>query len=274
MTALDELETTATIARAAGAAAMRYYGNSAFERKADSSPVTQADHAANQAILTGLARDFPRDAILSEESADSDVRRQAERVWVVDPLDGTKEFLAQNGEFSILIGLVVEGAPVLGVVYLPGRDVLYGAARGKGAWVERNGRRDRVACVAAVPTALRMIGSRSHADPLLGSMRQALGVDEVMPCGSIGVKCARIAEGESDLYIHPVRTLKEWDTCAPEILLREAGGSVTDCLGGTLRYNKPDPVQPCGIVACGPGALDFVLERIHPLFSSAMAERG
>src|SRR5690606_20115210 len=116
---LPEMEEAAAAARAAGAAAMRFYGSATAVEKADASPVTAADHAANDVIVARLRAAFPGDAILSEESKDSRDRLQAHRVWIVDPLDGTKEFLAQNGEFSIMIGLAVGGAAVLGVVYLP-----------------------------------------------------------------------------------------------------------------------------------------------------------
>jgi 3'(2'), 5'-bisphosphate nucleotidase len=102
-------------------------------------------------------------------------------------------------------------------------------------------------------------------------MQQALGITDVRPSGSVGVKCGLIAQGERDLYVHPVPYLKEWDTCAPEAILRQAGGDVTDCLGEPLRYNKPDPRQPHGIVACGPGLLDGVLATIRPVYRAAAA---
>ncbi len=269
----QELSTAEDAARAAGAAAMRFYGTRRSSTKSDDSPVTAADHAANDVILARLREAFPGDAILSEESRDTRERLSADRVWIVDPLDGTKEFLAQNGEFSIMIGLVVSGEPVLGVVYLPDGDVLYSAARGVGAWVERGGTggaggRQRLTVTNAATGALRLVGSRSHAEPLLVRMQEALGIEDVEPCGSVGVKCSRIAEGRRDLYVHPVPYLKEWDTCAPEVLLREAGGAVTDCLGQPLRYNKPEPTQPHGIVACGGGCIERVLEAVTPLYEA------
>jgi 3'(2'), 5'-bisphosphate nucleotidase len=256
-------------ARAAGIAALKFYGTEESRLKADDSPVTAADHAANGVILQRLREAYPEDAILSEESRDTLERLDAERVWIVDPLDGTKEFIAQNGEFSIMIGLVRDGEPILGVVYLPDGDVLYSAARGDGAWVERDGERRRLQAETCHPDRLRLVGSRSHPDPLIVAMQEALGATDVEPCGSVGVKCSRIAEARRDLYIHPVPYLKEWDTCAPEVLLREAGGRVTDCLGGPLEYNKPDPHQPHGIVACGPGCADAVLAVIRPLYEAA-----
>jgi len=263
-----ELKLAETVARAAGKAALRYYGSAVAEYKAENSPVTAADHAANDCITRALSEAFPDDAILSEESRDTSARLHAGRVWIVDPLDGTKEFLSQNGEFSIMIGLAVAQRPVLGVVYLPAHDVLFSAESGQGAWVERNGKRERLMCSRVTNGALRMVGSRSHPDPLLTRMQEALGITDVAPSGSVGIKCSLIAERKRDVYIHPVPYLNEWDTCAPEIVLREAGGVVTDCTGAPLQYNKPDPVQPHGILACAPGAFDRVLSVIAPLYDA------
>jgi 3'(2'), 5'-bisphosphate nucleotidase len=254
-----ELSIATSAARAAGVAAMRFYGTATATAKADASPVTAADHAANDVIVATLREAFPGDAILSEESADSAARLSARRVWIVDPLDGTKEFLAQNGEFSIMVGLAIDGEAVAGVVYLPAIDLMYAGARGEGAWVEREGQRKPLRRGAADPAALRLVGSRSHADPLVARLQEALGITDVSPCGSVGVKCTRIAHDERDLYLHPVPYLKEWDTCAPEAILREAGGSVTDCRGEPLRYNKRDPRQPHGIMACAPGVFEAAM---------------
>jgi 3'(2'), 5'-bisphosphate nucleotidase len=266
----ERLERSEAIARAAGAAAMKFYGTTVSAAKADASPVTAADHAANDVIVARLHASFPDDAILSEESKDSAARLSARRVWIVDPLDGTKEFLAQNGEFSVMIGLAVEGEAVLGVVYLPDGDVLYSAARGLGAWVERDGRRERLQRAPASMDSLRLVGSRSHAEPLVERMSEALGITDVLPCGSVGVKCARIVEDVRDLYVHPVPYLKEWDTCAPEVVVREAGGWVSDCRGEPLVYNKPRPVQPHGILACAPGVAERALREVRPLYSQTL----
>lgn len=272
MTGLSrELRVAREAARAGGRAAMAHYGTAAAETKAGGSPVTAADHAANDAILAVLRAEFPDDAILSEESRDSRERLGAERVWIVDPLDGTKEFLARNGEFAVMVGLAVGGRAVVGAVYQPDPDLLFAAAEGAGARLETAEGSREIRCEACGADGLRLVGSRSHPDPLLERMREALGIDDVRPSGSVGVKCGLIARGERDLYVHPVPYLKEWDTCAPEVILREAGGDVTDCRGGPLRYNKPDPRQPHGIVACGPGALTPVLERIVPLYEAASA---
>ncbi|MEN8375252.1 MAG: 3'(2'),5'-bisphosphate nucleotidase CysQ [Gemmatimonadota bacterium] len=250
-----ELDVASAAARDAGAAAMAYYGSASASLKEGGTPVTEADHAANDVILARLAREFPDDAVLSEESRDSAGRLRAERVWIVDPLDGTKEFLARNGEFAIMIGLAVDSRAVAGALYLPAREALYRAAVGHGA------RRWNALTGAWVPlpstrvgSPLRLVGSRSHADPFLEALAERLGTRDVSASGSVGVKCSLIANGDRDLYVHPVSFLSEWDTCAPEILLREAGGTVLDCLGAPLRYNKPVPVQPHGILACAAGA--------------------
>jgi 3'(2'), 5'-bisphosphate nucleotidase len=258
-----------SVVRLAGAAVLRHYGLACAPVDPGPSPVTAADRASNRILLAGLRSAFPADAILSEEEKDSGDRLERERVWIVDPLDGTKEFLAGNGEFSVMVGLVERGEPVLGLVYLPALDVLYGAVRGRGAWVERGGRRSRLRCAPADPRGLRLVGSRSHPDPLLARMQGALGIPEAVPCGSVGVKCGRIAESECDLYLHPVPYLKEWDTCAPDAILTEAGGWVSDCRGEPLRYNKPDPVQPHGILAAAPGCAWHVLARTRALYAQA-----
>lgn len=257
-------------ARAGGAEVRRRYGATEHSLKSEGDPVTEADLAANRAVLALLGASDPGTPVLSEESRDDGRRQGHDEIWVVDPLDGTKEFLARNGEFAVMVGLARGGRAALGAVYLPAVDVLYAGLVGTGAWVERPGRpREQLTCVQADVSRLRMVGSRSHPDALLVAMQAALGVTDVEPAGSVGVKCGRIAEGRRDVYIHPVPYLKEWDTCAPEAVLRAAGGTVTDCRGETLRYNKAKPVQPDGIVACGPGAADFVLRKIGPLYDAA-----
>lgn len=262
---LPRLWVAQAAARIAGAEVLRRSLRAAAEAKEDGSPVTDADRASNRVIQHMLRDCFPADALLSEESADDPARLHAERVWLVDPLDGTREFLARNGEFSILIGLAVDGVPEIGVVYLPATDTLYSAVRGRGAWVERGGRREPLACRTAVATELRLVGSRSHADPLVESLRRRLGISRVVPCGSVGVKCGRIAEGASDLYFHPGAHLREWDTCAPGVVLREAGGTVTDPFGAPLAYNQPVPVHPHGILALAPGCGDQVAAEVRAL---------
>ena len=266
----EALDFARRVARRAGAAAMAHYGTASATAKAGGSPVTEADHAANAVIVEAIRAAYPSDAILSEESRDSVERTSASRVWIVDPLDGTKEFLAGNGEFSIMIGLAVDGVPVLGVVYMPDGDRLYAAARGLGATVEVKHEKQGLR-TDQLHWPPRMVGSRSHPDSMTLEIRDRLGVTDIAPSGSVGVKCALIAEGKRDLYVHPVPYLNEWDTCAPEVLLREAGGEVTDCLGAPLRYNKPDPRQPHGIVACGRGVMQRAGDVVRAVYEAGAA---
>jgi 3'(2'), 5'-bisphosphate nucleotidase len=262
----EEMETAAALARAAGRAILPMYGIVAADEGAGGGPVTEADRLANRIIVSGLQSRFPGDAILSEESRDSETRLEYERVWVVDPLDGTREFMAGVPEFAVMIGLSVNGNAALGIVYCPAEDVLYIGVPGVGAWREQGGRRPLHAIPMPGRTP-RLVGSRSHADPRLLRIQAALGITSVRPAGSVGVKCALVARGECDLYVHPVPYLKEWDTCAPEAVLRGAGGTVTDCRGAPLRYNKPVPVQPDGILAAAPGLLPSVLDAVQSAFA-------
>jgi 3'(2'), 5'-bisphosphate nucleotidase len=265
---LERLRFAAVAAREAGRRILRHYGRTEHETKAGGSPVTDADLEANAYLVEAIGREYAGEPVLAEESADPAARRGADHIWIVDPLDGTKEFLAGNGEFSVMIGWVARGKPVAGVVYLPAHGLLYAGGSGSGAWAEIDGARRELRCVPAKGGAVRLVGSRSHPDPLLVRMRDALGIDDVQPSGSVGIKCALIAEGERDLYIHPVPYLKEWDTCAPEAILTEAGGTVTDCLGAPLGYNKEKPSQPHGIVASGGDIHDDVLRTIIPLYEA------
>lgn len=263
------MEVAVRAALAGGAAAMPWYGRVSARDKADRSPVTAADHAANDAILALLARECPGEAVLSEETRDDAERLERRHVWIVDPLDGTREFLAGNGEFAVMVGLAVDGRAVAGAVYAPALGLLMYAAEGEGAWIgEGDARRPLGVGPPASPP--RMVGSRSHAEPATERLREALGAT-VRVSGSVGLKCGLIARGACDVYVHPVAFLKEWDTCAPEVVLREAGGAVTDCLGAPLAYNKADTAQPAGIVACVPGLHARVLEEVAPWFGGVAA---
>lgn len=266
--AAADLELAAAAAVEGGAAARPFYRDDdmGIRQKGPSDPVTEADHAANDAILAVLRGGGRGDTIRSEESAPLEGDAGAvRRLWVVDPLDGTKEFIARNGEFAIMVGLAVDGAARLGAVLMPDPGRLYVGLGGlaEGAWAADvtwagEGETDGFDAVvgpfgpvrvsSARPGVLRMARSRSHPDPLITAVGEGLGAESVLS-GSVGVKCALIAEGRADLYVHPVPFLKEWDTCAPEAVLRGAGGRVTDCAGRPLSYGKRDPAQLHGIFA-------------------------
>ena len=259
-------------ARRAGALILEHYeGPLRVERKVSADehtePVTEADRAANELIVKALREEFPDDGILAEESVDTERRLDKRRVWIIDPLDGTNGFIARDGDFAVQIGLAVEGRSVLGVVYQPLPDVLYWAVRGEGAWVERAGFAPEHARVSEENdlTRMRLAASRSHRGPRMDKVVRALSVREEVQRGSVGVKVGLIVEQQCDLYIHLSPRTKQWDTCAPEIILTEAGGRMTDLFGGPLRYNAPDVQNRNGLVATNGAAHDSVIAALAPL---------
>lgn len=246
-----ELPIVEQLVREAGELVRQFYDTGAdVAWKGANDPVTAADHAANQHLVAGLRRAFPGDGILSEESHDDQARRQRRRVWIVDPLDGTKEFIGRIGEFSIMVGLAIEGEAALGVVYQPVADLLYRGAPGLLADVVQQGVVQPLAVSrVADPAQMRLVASRSHRDPLVGAVCRDLGITQDRPSGSVGLKVGLLATGQCDLYIHPSPGLKEWDTCAPDAILRATGGAMGDAWGRPLRYNKADVRQRQGLAA-------------------------
>jgi 3'(2'), 5'-bisphosphate nucleotidase len=227
------------IADAAGREIMRIY-RTAFDvtLKDDRSPLTEADLAAQRIIAAGLKSITPGIAMLAEESPPQPFaqRREWRQLWLVDPLDGTREFVKRNGEFTVNIALVEDGEPVLGVVYAPARAVLYGAARGAGAFRrDADGSRSPIHTRATAPATLRVLGSRSHGDAVLERMIDRLGPHEHISLGS-ALKFGLLAEGSGDLYVRRGPT-SEWDTAAGHAVVSEAGGCVVDLSGVPLRYN-------------------------------------
>lgn len=253
------LERAVEAALRGGGAAMAFHRSEDLDvDEVEGGPVTQADRASNRAILDVLGEDLP---VRSEESDGPPRAIEAERFWVVDPLDGTREFIEGLDEFSVMVGLAEGGVAALGAVYRPVLDRLYVGVVGHGAWEIRGlgtgeERPTAEALDAERPLGdrIRLVRSRSHPDPLLARLETTLADVEVILSGSAGTKCARIAAGDADLYVHPVPHLKEWDTCAPEAVARGSGARVTDCGGGPLTYGKRDPRQPRGIFAATPEA--------------------
>ncbi len=259
----DIREGTIAIARDAAAAILRVYDSEfAVQRKDDNSPLTAADMAAHHCIVDGLARLTPDIPVLSEESAHevpAAQRRQWPRLWVVDPLDGTREFVKRNGEFTVNIALVEDGVAVFGVVQAPVTgDVWHGGA-GLGAF-RREGDID-VALRARAPALppLRVAASRSHRDPrsdaFIARMSRSMGEVEPLGLGS-SLKFCRLAEGGMDVYPRFGPT-SEWDTAAGQCVLEGAGGGVLDPKGRPLRYNRRDTVLNGDFVALGDLALPW-----------------
>ena len=267
-----ELEVATELARDAGAILLRHY-HSPFlvEQKVNANKeleeVTAADREANDLIVRRLAAEFPDDGILAEESADTERRLDKNRVWLIDPMDGTKNFIQRDGDFAVQIGLAVNGESVAGVVYQPVRDVLYRAARGAGSWIEapeKSAARMSVSGVVA-PHEMVLASSRSHRSPRMELVVSRFGFKDEVRRGSVGVKIGLITEQLADLYLHLSPSTKQWDTCGPEIILIEAGGRLTDLFGQPLRYNGIRVDNRNGIVATNGAAHEMVIENLAPL---------
>ena len=231
----------ARLIREAGEAVMAHYREGVeVTTKADQSPLTAADRASHECLVAGLRERFPEWPVLSEEGADIpfEERRGWRVFWLVDPLDGTKEFIRRNGEFTINIALIVEGQPVWGLVYLPVTRVLYGGGSETGAWrQEEDGPPTPIRC-RRLPDGepLTVVGSRSHASPALETFLAGLPVRELISVGS-SLKFCRVAEGVADLYPRFGPTM-EWDTAAGHAVVLGAGGVVVDGAGEPMRYNQ------------------------------------
>jgi 3'(2'), 5'-bisphosphate nucleotidase len=222
---------------------MRIYdAGFAVQRKEDNSPLTLADLESQRIIIEGLTEIAPDIPILSEESAQApwSERRAWRELWVVDPLDGTREFVKRNGEFTVNIALVVEHEPVLGLVAAPALGVLYWGAWGVGAFSHHGRAAQLPIHVSAPQSPLRIVGSRSHASPQTAAYLTRVGSHVMTGIGS-SLKFCLVAEGKADLYPRFGPT-SEWDTAAGQALLEAAGGHVTRLDGHRLRYNCRESV--------------------------------
>ena len=214
------------------------------DRKSDESPVTEADHAAEAVIVAGLREATPEIPVVAEEEVSAGKTRHIHGLcWLVDPLDGTREFAAGRDEFTVNIGLVRDGVPVLGAVGVPAYGELFGGIVGQGAW-KRDGGGERAIRARAVPDAgISVLASRHYAnDARLDKFLQGKPVASVVNMGS-ALKFLRLAEGVADLYPRFGRTM-EWDTAAPQAVLEAAGGSVLQFDGQPLVYGKPGWENP------------------------------
>ena len=267
-----ELTIARRLAREAGACIMDHYARDfavKYKDKEESDPVTAADQDANRIIVEALTAEFPDDGILAEESADSSERLSRPRLWCVDPLDGTREFVDKNGMFVVMIGLAIEGEARLGVVYQPTEDLEWCGIVGRGAMEVRPGGEE----IPIHPSETResasatMVVSRSHRSKTVSAVAETLGVTQQLPLGSVGLKVGRVATGVADLYISVSNRTKEWDACAPEAILRAAGGNMTDIAGRPLRYNKEDVATPYGMLATNGPLTAAAVRALGPVVS-------
>jgi 3'(2'), 5'-bisphosphate nucleotidase len=252
-----ELEEVLAIARDAAALIRDVYATPfEVEMKGPGDPVTAADRGANDLICERLEARFPDASIVAEESAPASGDRIAdlvrkERIFFVDPLDGTREFAARNGEFAVMIGLVAGGRPTLGVILLPTTGDALVARVGGACFVEdATGRRAPLAVSPERdPASARLMVSRARPPRVLSPIKAALGITRELVCGSVGAKVARVARGEAELYVHGGGGAKRWDTCAPEAVVIAAGGRFTDLDGALIDYGSADLTIRTGIVA-------------------------
>ncbi len=213
-------------------------------------PVTTADREANAAIVALLRERFALDSVCAEESSAEDNLRaitKGGRVWFVDPVDGTKEFIAKNGEFCVMVGLAIDGEPVLGSVVAPAwKRAIWGSTEA-GAFESRDGGVPVRVSVREPEGRVRMVGSRSRPDPLVHRVAEAVDGD-ARACGSVGLKVALVAACEADLYVLPSGGAKLWDACAPHAIALAAGATVSDSRGQPIGYANGDLALAHGIV--------------------------
>jgi 3'(2'), 5'-bisphosphate nucleotidase len=264
----EELLRALELARRAGDLVRRLQsGDLGVEMKPGDEPVSVADRRASELIVAGLAAAFPGDPVISEELPPAPGAFGAPRLWLVDPIDGTKDFIRGEDGYSVMIGLVAGGRPALGVVHQPVPDRTFYATP-EGAWVQTGGGAPSPLAVSQVASAAeaRLVASRSHRSPDLDRVKERLGIDDEQNIGSVGVKLCLIAAGLRDLYVNPQAKTKAWDTCAPEAILVRAGGRLTDLLGGPIEY-RGDLAHHRGLVASNGRVHDEVVQKLAPLFA-------
>jgi 3'(2'), 5'-bisphosphate nucleotidase len=270
-----ELEIAIALARKAGERILEFYALEIIaEQKfgADNlpEPVTIADRTASKIIVEGLAEAFPEDAILSEEETDDAENRMiGKRVWMIDPIDGTWGFIKKDGDFGVQIGLTKDNAPVLGVVFLPFHNELFYAAKGEGTFlIERDGAPVRLQVSGKTNfTAMNLAASRNHRSPKMYRIIEDFGFKQEIQRGSVGLKIGLIARQIADIYIHLSPRTKFWDSCAPQIILEEAGGRMTDLFGAPLRYDLHDVQNHNGILASNGAAHEAAIQNLRPLLN-------
>lgn len=215
--------------------------------KADNSPLTQADLLSNGIIVSGLKKYFPNYAILSEEEQDNLERLSADYCFIVDPLDGTKEFIKKNGEFTVNIALAHKGKSIVGVIYAPVKKEMYFAEQGKGAFFEQIGDTPVRIQVSQVTQNLRAVASRSHLSPELEALLSRHGVTEFVAMGS-SLKGCLVAKGDAEIYFRHNPTM-EWDTAAMQCIVEEAGGIFRQMDDSLMTYNREDSMNKKGFYA-------------------------
>jgi 3'(2'), 5'-bisphosphate nucleotidase len=265
----DELDTALELALRAGDEVVRVRRDGALgiEMKPGDEPVTIADRLASELIVAGLTAAFHGDPIISEELPPPAGAFGASRFWLVDPIDGTKDFIRGNDGFAVMIGLVEDGRPSVGVVHQPTLGRTFYASP-LGAFVRTpDGTQPLAVSSVALAANARLVASASHRSPAIDEVKTALGIDNEHNVGSVGVKLSLIALGVRELYVNPWPKTKAWDTCAPEAILVAAGGRLSDLFGAPIAYSG-ELRHARGLVASNGHIHTEVVTRISPLFQT------
>jgi 3'(2'), 5'-bisphosphate nucleotidase len=253
------------IAREASDLILEVYATDfAVSYKSPKDPVTEADRRANELICTRLHERWYDVPIVAEESDPESFAnyRDAPYVFFVDPLDGTREFVAKNGEFVVMIGLIDEKGPLAGVIHAPVTGTAWAALRGSGAWTTKQRALSRVSETRKLDQA-RIVSTRSHKSPRVVKALDALGARSVESLGSAGLKCAEVGIGAADAYVAPGPAGSRWDLCAGQAIIEAAGGRVTDALGRPIDYRDVDLANRDGFVASNGVLHDAIIARLQ-----------
>lgn len=247
---------------------IRGAGELGVEMKGKDDPVTLADRTASELIVRELAAAFPGDVIISEEVPATADMLANERVWLIDPIDGTKDFIRGTDGFAVMIGLVRAGVPVLGVVHQPTIDRTFFATPDGGAHVATaTGVAPLAVSTIANAADARLVASASHRTDAIDRVKRELGIDNELNVGSVGVKLCLIAMGTRDLYVNPAAKTKAWDSCAPEAILNGAGGRLSDLFGTPISY-RGELDHKRGLVASNGHVHAEVIGKLAPMFAA------
>lgn len=270
-----ELAVAVDAAQEAGRIILEVYATPfAVESKGRDGPVTDADTRANASLVDRLRREFPDDGIVAEESADLSESRKR-RCWWVDPLDGTREFVERNGQFAVHVGLAIDGEARLGVVYAPVDLRLHTGVVGEGGFVCDTGTcRPTAVTTTDRPDTATLAVSRSHRSERNERLKAMLGVAHVLEAGSVGRKCGMLADGRADAYVHFGDRSARWDSCAPEAVLRAAGGDLTDLHGTRYRYDDGELHNTRGLFGCNAALRPALVRGVLDLEAFVRARAG
>ena len=267
---MDELESVKKVIRKAGMTALKFYNTKTLqvdykEPDIQDSPLTKADLVSEKIILQELKQfDY---GILSEETSEENNRLNKELVWIIDPLDGTMDFIQKTDEFTIMIGLAKNGVSILGAVYQPAADTLYFAEQGKGAFKQTGQNKPIKITVSQKDNFSKMtlLASRNHLKEKEVKFAKKVNLKNFVQCGSAGLKICKIAEGIGDIYLNTSNKTSEWDLCAADIILAEAGGKLSDMNGKEIVYNKQNPLNLNGFVASNKILHDQIIKNLNEI---------